>query len=468
MDKKTAIESLVREANKRGAFNGAWLYAEKGEIVSKGAVGWCDLADTVPLREDCVFDLASVSKQFTAAAVMLLRRAGLLSLDDEITKFYPELPYPGVTLRHLLNHTGGLPDYMDWVDETAKAEHTIPRNDVIVRFLRDCGEEPVFAPGEQWEYSNTGYCLLAQIVEKVAGVPFEDFLRDNIFEPAGMHATRIYHRRMDALTIPNLAWGLSLPLGADRYALPDDLETESAAVTCDGANGDGLVHSNILDLFQWDRALRAETVLTKEEQTLMATPGKLNSGEFGIDRDEDTNIDYRYGFGWDVLDDPALGRIVCHSGGWPGYSAWYERHVDADRVLILLRCRDVRDERAWKSFFRSMEAVARDGAPEPIRGIEELAVKDPDRSDWDAIVGKYEYKIGDFRIGEIFQKDGALYAKASDPSRSFALRMYPLGENSFGIKDLDADLSFDENGLTLYGQTGRKLSDDQTQEGDAQ
>ena len=455
MDKKAKIEALVREANAQGAFNGAWLYAENGEIISKGAVGWSDLEDTIPLREDMVFDLASVTKQFTAAAVLLLRREGLLSLDDEITKFYPELPYPGVTLRHLLQHTGGLPDYMDWVDKIAKEEGTIPGNDVIVRFLRDCGEDAAFAPGEQWEYSNTGYCLLAQIVEQVAGRPFEDFLRERLFEPAGMTATRVYHRRKDRVTIPNLAWGLSLPLGAERYALPDELPEESEAVTCDGANGDGLVHSNVLDLYAWDRALRAGSVLTKEEQRLMATPGLLNSGVPAVE--EDDGVAYNYGFGWDILDHPDLGLILCHSGGWPGYSTWYERFVDADRVLILLRCRDVRDERASKSFFRAMKAVARDETPERVRGIEELAVMDPDRSGWDAIVGKYDYKIGEFRIEEIVRKDGELYAKAANSSRGYELRMYPLGENIFGIKDLDGDLSFDENGLSLYGQTGRKL-----------
>jgi len=457
MDKKAMIEDLASEAYEKGGFNGTWLYAEQGEIVSKGAVGFSDPEDKVPLREDCLFDLASVSKQFTAAAVMLLRRRGLLALEDEITKFFPEIPYKGVTIRHLLNHTGGLPDYMDWVDKTAKEEKTIPGNDVIVRFLCECGEEPSFAPGEEFEYSNTGYCLLAQIVEKVSGVPFENFLRDHIFEPAGMHATRVYHRRMNRITVPNLAWGLSLPLGSDRYVIPDELPQESAAVTCDGANGDGLVHSNIFDLFQWDRALRAETVLTKEEQALMATPGRLNNGEIGIDKDEEDDPDYGYGFGWDVLDDPDFGLIVCHSGGWPGYYTWYERFVDADRVLIWLRCRDVRDERAWQSFSRGMDAIKRDREPERVRCIEELAVQNPDRSGWDALCGKYDYVINDFRIEEIFRKDDELYARANDDGRAVDLRLYPLGEKAFGIKDLDADLTLSDGTLTLYGKTGKKI-----------
>ncbi len=449
------MDALVRDAFEKGAFNGTWLYAEHGEIVSKGAVGFRDIEDKEPLREDCVFDLASVSKQFTAAAVMLLRRRGLLDLDDEVTRFFSEIPYKGVTIRHLLHHTGGLPDYMDWVDETAKKENTIPANDVIVRFLCECGEEPVFAPGEKWEYSNTGYCLLAEIAEKVSGVKFEDFLRDNIFEPAGMHATRVYHRRKDKTTIPNLAWGLSLPLGGDRYAIPDDLPEESEVVTCDGSNGDGLVHSNIFDLFTWDRALRSETVLTKEEQALMYTPGRLNSGEIGID--EDDGVEYGYGFGWDVLDDPTFGLVVCHSGGWPGYSLWFERFVDADRVLIRLRCRDVRDERAYAALSRGMRAILRDEEPAPVRSIEELAVKDPDTSGWDALCGKYDFGDADFRIDEIVQKDGGLYAKASYKETRYELKMVPLGENTFGIKDLEGDLSFGDDDLTLWGETHKKL-----------
>ena len=455
MDKKALMDALALQACEKGAFNGTWLYAENGEIISKGAIGWSDPADTVPLREDMVFDLASVSKQFTATAVMLLRRRGLLDLDDEITRFFPEIPYKGVTIRHLLHHTGGLPDYMDWVDETAKRENTIPGNDVIVRFLCECGEEPVFAPGEKWEYSNTGYCLLAEIVEKVSGVKFEDFLRDNIFEPAGMHATRVYHRRKDRLTIPNLAWGLSLPLGGDRYAIPDDLPEESPVVTCDGANGDGLVHSNVFDLFRWDRALRAETVLTKEEQALMYTPCRLSSGEPGID--EDNGVEYGYGFGWDVLDDPRFGLIACHSGGWPGYSTWYERFVDADRVLIRLRCRDVRDERASSALCKGMEAILRDEEPAPVRSIEELAVKDPDTSGWDAFCGKYDFGDAGFRIDEIVRKGGGLCAKASYKGTGYELKLYPLGENTFGVKDLEGDLSFGDGGLTLWGETHKKL-----------
>ena len=455
MDKKTMMEDLAREAVEKAGFTGTWLYAEKGEIVSMGAAGWRDPEDSLPMQVDSVFDLASVSKQFTAAAVMLLKRRGLLDLEDEITKFFPEVPYKGVTIRHLLNHTGGLPDYMDWIDETAKKENRIPGNDMIVRFLSECGEEPVFAPGDQWEYSNTGYCLLAQIVEKAAGVPFEVFMQENVFEPAGLTSTHVYHRRKDHLTIENLAYGMLLELGSDKYVLPDDSGESAYVVTLDGASGDGLVHSNVLDLLTWDRVLREGKVLTKEEQELMYTPVILNNGEMG--RDEEEEGDPGYGFGWEILGDPEQGLIVFHSGGWPGYSTWYERYIDEDKVYVLLSSRDSKDERAYQSFCKGMKAIVKGEEPEPIHCIEELMVKDPDRSGWDAFCGKYDFGEAIFRIEEIVRKGEDLYAKVVYRENRYDLKLYPLGEKTFGIKDLDGDITFDDEGLTLWEETHKKL-----------
>ena len=172
MDKKTMMENLARELKKKDGFNGAWLYAEKGEIVSKGVLGFRDPEDTLPITEDTIFQLASVTKQFTAAAVMLVRREGLLGFDDEITKYFPEIPYPGVTVRHLLTHTSGIPDYFDdadWFIKIWKEEKRVPGNDEILRFLRETKAKPYFAPGEGLHYSNTGFNLLALLVERRSG-----------------------------------------------------------------------------------------------------------------------------------------------------------------------------------------------------------------------------------------------------------------------------------------------------------
>lgn len=454
MDKKASMEKLVREAYEKGGFTGVWFYAEKGEIISKGAIGMNGPDEKEPIREDMVFDLASVTKQFTATAIMLLRRRGLLSLDDEITKFFPELPYKGITVRNLLNHTGGLPDYMKWVAGTAEKEHTIPGNDIMIRFLCECGEEAAFAPGEEFDYSNTGYCVLAEIVEKVSGVRFEDFLEQNIFIPAGMTVTKVYHRRKDHFEIPNLAIGMVPKDG--RYIIPDDAEDDDhCVVPLDGANGDGLVHSNIFDLFKWDRALREETVLTLEEQKLMYTAGRLNSGEVSGEGDGEDG----YGFGWGIINDKEFGLIVEHSGSWPGYYTQYERFIDADRVLIHIRCRRQEDGRALKGLWEGMEAIARDKEPEPVICIEDVALNDPDKSNWESFTGKYEHPEDvDFIVDEVWMQDGELYARAfDDDGDELKFKLYPIGEKKFGRKGGLIELTFGEGCLTYIEKNCKKL-----------
>ena len=456
MDKKALFENMFREGNEKGLFNGTWLYAENGEIVAKGAVGWSDPEDSIPLKEDMLFDLGSVSKNFTATAVMLARRKGLLSLDDEITNFFPEIPYKGVTVRNLLNHTGGLPDYMAWIAETAIKENTIPRNEIIVRFLCECGKEPLFAPGEKWEYSNTGYCLLAQIVEEVTGVPFEEFLKKNIFEPAGMTSTSVIHRRKDGLKVDNLAYGLVTDFDPDKYVLPDISMTSNFVVPLDGMFGDGCVHSNIFDLLKWDRALREGTVLTKEEQDMMYTPGKLNNGEpavAGIEPDAPN-----YGFGWEVGNEPDLGLVVCHSGSWPGYWSWFERFLDADRTLILLRCRDASDGRGHRSFLQSLRAIAKGKEPGSVIFIEDLEIKNPDRSGWDAWCGEYEAPAdADIYLKKVYMDGDDLYGSFVIETGTADQKLYQLGEKEFGLKKYPYPIIFDENCVQFMGETCKKL-----------
>ena len=456
MDKKSMMDKMVREAHEKYNFTGTWLFAENGEIVSKGAVGWRDPEDTLPLQEDTIFDLASVSKQFTATAVMILRRRGLIDLEDEIQKFFPEIPYKGIKIRHLLTHTGGLPDYMEWVTKTARAENTIPANDIIVRFLCESGEPAEFAPGEKYEYSNTGYCLLAQIVEKASGVFFDDFLKKEIFEPAGLSSTRIVRRRKDGKAPENYAYGMILEDG--KYVLADESKESDFVVPLDGVSGDGLVHSNILDLYKWDRALREGKILTKEEQAMMYTAGRLNNGEIAVDEEEANG----YGFGWGIVQDPELGLVVRHSGGWPGYSTWFERFVDADRVLIILKCRSYSDARGFEYSWEGMRDIARGREPKPLKTVEDLEIKDPDRSCWESYCGRYEHEGDEAYLDEVFMKDGDLYGRIRYEESTgewfeHILRLYPVGEKEFMYKTFDTKLSFGDGCVTYYEKIHKKL-----------
>ena len=457
MDKHAMMQELVRTLNEKDLFNGAWLYAEKGEVVSKGVSGFRDPEDTLPVTEDTVFQLASVSKTFTSAAVMLLVRQGLLCPEDEITKFFPEIPYPGVTIRHLLNHTSGIPDYFDddeWFIRIWKEEKRVPGNDEILRFLRETEAKPYFAPGEGLEYSNTGYNLLALLVERLSGIPYEEFLQKNIFEPAGMTSTFCCHIRRDGVPFENYARASVFEDG--RYIADIDSVSVGAVTAFDGLNGDDYVYSTIFDMLRWDLALRKGKVLTPEEQKIMYTPGKLNNGGDAV-YDEDDGLGY--GFGWAVGRDEKLGLVVSHSGGMPGVATWFERFVDADRVLVILCNRDYRDVRAYQSFWDGMEAIVRDRKPEPIVSIEDITVKNPDRTNWESFCGKYEHpKDTDLIIDEVFIKDGELYAGAIDEDGDeMTFRLYPLGEEKFGRKGGMLELKFEDGCAAYSGFTCRKL-----------
>lgn len=355
MDKKTKIEQLIREAHEKGIFTGTWLYAENGNVITKGAIGWRDQADSLPLQEESIFELASVSKQFTATAIMLLCKRGKISLEDDLSKFFPDNQYSGITVRHLLNHTSGLPDHERWIMDTLKERDVIPDNGIVSRFLKECKLKALFQAGEEFEYSNTGYCLLAEIVKQVSGMTFEDFMRYEVFEPSGMYATRICHIRRDGNPFDNFARGLVVENG--KYMIPDDLESYNYVITLDGENGDGFIYSNIDDMLIWDRALREEKLLNKTEQMMLYTPGRLNNGRNCSWGKKD---EAGYGFGWDVFVDKKIGRIVSHEGYWAGYSTLYERGIDSDRTLVVLCCRDTEDTKAADDFFASMQSIGRE------------------------------------------------------------------------------------------------------------
>ena len=455
MDKKLLMEKLAREAYEKGGFNGVWLYAENGEIVSKGAVGFVDAENTLPMQEDSIFEMASVTKQFTAAAVMLLVREGKLKVDDEYTKYFPEYPYKGVTVRHLLTHTSGMPDDFEtdnWVAPAWEEEHRIPPCSEILRFIVESGEKADHAPGETFRYTDIGYCLLANLVEKLSGVKFEDFLKKNIFEPAGMTDTAIYHTRRDGR--PNERFTRNMVLEDDGYVPSDLSEAAGYVVGSDGLNGCDYAYTTVFDMLKWDRALREGKVVTLEEQAIMYTPCRLLNGEEFLDEDGEG-----YGFGWGVRRDEEHGLIVSHSGGMPGLNTWFERFLDEDKLLLIFCCRDYRDVRAFVGFWDGLQAIARGEEPEPMHTLEDIMIKDPDKSDWESFCGKYEHpEDDDFIIEEIYMKDGELYAKAiDDEDDELDFMLYPTGENEFGRKLGFLKLKIGEGCLIYGGNTCKKL-----------
>ena len=301
---------------KEREFSGALLFAKGGKTVFRTAMGQADLAGKEPLTTRSSFNLASVSKQFTAAAVMLLFESGRVKLDESVAAYLPELAFaPEITVRHLLNHTSGLPDIYG-VLEREWDKTKIAGNEQVLEILAAKKPALLFRPGDKMQYSNTGYILLASIAEKVSGLPLARFLGERVFAPLGMADTFVYTLTMPKYPRPSRVFGMKRDGG--KLAL-DDL------IYCDGMRGDGNVHSSVEDLFKWDRALYGETVLKKETIGLMLSPGRLNDG---------TLIDYGFGFGLSEN-----GRVASHGGSWVGFRSLIVRYLDRqDTFIILINC----------------------------------------------------------------------------------------------------------------------------------
>jgi CubicO group peptidase (beta-lactamase class C family) len=279
------IDSVVSSWYSNNEFNGNILIAEKGNIIFNKSYGKANEETGEMLNENSQFDLASVSKQFTATAIMLLKERNQLLLDDPITKYFPELVnYKKVTIKNLLNHTGGMPDYEQFLVKTLDKTKIHTNKDVINCLINT---KPLFKANSKFEYSNTGYVFLGQIVEKISGLSLNDFLQQNIFEKLGMDRTKIITRRYKPELLSNYAYGYVKDLETDKLVLPDVYEYTKEVINLDGIYGDGSLNSTILDLYKWDRALYTEEILSKKSIEEMFTPGILNNKK---------QTEYGYGF----------------------------------------------------------------------------------------------------------------------------------------------------------------------------
>lgn len=306
-------------------FNGNVLVAENGKIIFQKSYGYADFDSQRMLNDSSVFELASVSKQFTATAILILKDQGKLNLTDSLRRYFPELPYSNITLWHMLTHTSGLPDYESAMNEKWDRSKVAFNNDMIAFLAK---EKPAvsFSPGTKWEYSNTAYAILASVVEKVSGQIFSDFLKQNVFQPLNMTHTRIYNTRRSLKdTIPNYAYGFVYNDSLKKYFIPDSLPDFSYVIYLDGIQGDGVVNSTTGDLLKWDRAIKNHSLLKEETQN------EMTKGQSIID----TARDYRYGFGL-FLEKNDLGNIISHSGGWPGYTTFLARNADKDQTYVVL------------------------------------------------------------------------------------------------------------------------------------
>ena len=324
-DKKllVVLEQQLNDLHKAKKFSGAVLIAERGKIAFEKSVGYEDPRKEIPLGPKSSFRLASVSKAFTAMAIILLEKEGKLNFDDDIQKHLPDLPYTGIAIRHLLHHTGGLPDYMGlaqkhWHPDVEVDKRKPVTNEVVQQLFAKHKPKALFKPGDKWEYSNTGYSLLGRIVTVASGMPCQEFVDQKIFAPLEMKHSKAFTTGEKGFNLDHRVYGFQFLRRKSKWHRLNDWNF------LNGVFGDGGVYTSARDLLKWDQALYTEKLVPKKLLDQAFTPATLNNGK---------KTDY--GFGWIVLD-RGDQKAVTHSGAWVGFRTYIFRDLSNQTVLIVL------------------------------------------------------------------------------------------------------------------------------------
>ncbi len=310
------------------------LIIQDGSVLTQRSYGYADLEQRERVTPETNFRLASVTKQFTAACILQLIDQGKLALTTSLTEVFPGFPDYGarITVKHLLNHTSGLPDYEDYVADTAFHPQIKDRGVLDIVMGLDSG---YFAPGSQFRYSNSGYALLALMVETYGGLPFADYLQQHLFEPLGMDNTLAHEQ--GKTTVPHRAYGYTWT-GNDWKR--SDQSATSAVL------GDGGIYSNVLDLFKWDQALYTDRIL----------PTHLIEEAFTYNRliDGDT---VQYGYGWHLTQNADGEEVVYHTGSSTSFRNIFYRVPTRHFSIILLTNRDQPEEEAMLTLAERIAAT---------------------------------------------------------------------------------------------------------------
>lgn len=417
------IDSLLSKAFAPGEPGIAVIAVERGNTVFRKGYGIANLELGVPIQPEAVFRIGSVTKTFTAMAVMILVERGMVSLDSEISQYLPDYPTQGekITVRRLLTHTAGIRDLFrtDEYNQLMREDCFRLINDEVelselVNTFKDYELE--FVPGEQYRYSNSGYFLLGRIIEVVSGKSYAEFLKENIFDPLGMRDTHFYD---NINIIPNRALDY---LQDDGRFINNPYESLSGILV----HAAGGLMSAVDDIARFDAGLYANKLVTRATLESMYAPGVLNSGDT-----------IQYGLGWELRQMKGH-RIVMHGGDVYGYSAIMLR-VPESRILVAILGNDERVHSIYLEYFAKKIAAILLGDPFP---------------DWQTItlspdqlakyVGSYKIKDGDVR--KVIIEGSRIYTQRNDRPR---LETFPTADGVFFYDRLLNYMTFDED------ETGR-------------
>ena len=302
-DRGDLIEDLLLQYYDQYNFNGVLLVAQEEAVLYENSIGFADFESKIPLDAETPFYLASLGKQFTATAIMKLQEEGSLQVDQSVTLFLANLPeiYTEVKIYHLLNHTSGIPDYLN-----SEYASRVTTNEQVFQFLANI-EKLEFKPGTKYRYSNSGYALLAMIIETVSGKSAEAYFSQQLFQPLGMTETFIFG---PGSTDRKRAFGFNEKEKLDDY----DLLTV----------GDGGFYSTASDLYKWVLALNNGEIISSASRAAMYKPVRLINGR-----------ERRYGYGWELGNNTA-GPFVYHTGQLAGFRTYLERQNSTGTTIIIL------------------------------------------------------------------------------------------------------------------------------------
>jgi D-alanyl-D-alanine carboxypeptidase len=420
-DRATALLAETYADNGPGA---AVIVSRDGEILFRGARGVADLELGVPLSTEHVFRTASVTKQYTAAAVLTLVDEGKLKLEDPVGRFLPDYPTPDVTIHQLLNHTSGIRNYTGIPAYFAGFVQQVVSTAELIAFF--AAEEPVSEPGEKWAYNNSGYVLLAAIIEKVTGKPWDDYLAERFFRPLGLNRTGAFS---DAMILPGRSRG---------YQYSEGKWVNAPFVSVTQPHAAGAILSTVDELDRWQRALHQGQLLSAAMYQRMATPVPPAAGFSGDP----------YGYGLFIGD--LRGRqILYHDGGIPGFAA-YASWQPEERLSVVILANHNNPSVGLRQLGPRLAAIAL-GDPYPLDRPRADLAPDQLRN----LQGSYRTQDGSVRTVRL---DGNRLVTSLDAKREFQLKAVAGGLLAFETSLSHFEIEYGPDGRAsalIFYQDGR-------------
>jgi CubicO group peptidase (beta-lactamase class C family) len=405
--------ALLRELTKGDICGAAVLIARDGKILFQGGAGFADIAKKTPITPETKFRIGSVTKQFTAAAILRLAEEKKLALTDPLAKFFPDFPRGSeITLHHLLTHTSGIHSYTDKPDFLSRVHEAIEPGKLIASFQND---PPDFAPGASFHYNNSAYFLAGEIVAKVSGKSLGEYLRETFFEPLGMKDTGIY---INATPPANAANGYSFIDGKLAPALDWDMSW---------AGGAGALYSTVGDLFRWNEALYGGRVLNEASLKAQIAPNKLPEGAEGM----------TYGYGL-VISGVRRMPSIGHGGGLNGWSSELVRLPQQNCTIVALV--NAMPSPPGLDATNIARGLAEHFLADEIKKLPPLTEdKSVDPKTFAAFVGRYDYRGS---ILTVIVENDRLFAQLTGQPK---FEIYPKSANEFFWKVVDAQVVFLRN-----------------------